>query len=381
MTEILFWLCIAVLVYAIIGYPIFLGVFSRMFGREPDKKGPRPQSFTFLISALNEEASIREKVKNCLSLSDDENSVVQVVVVSDGSTDRTVEEVAAVDDPRVELVVRQERSGKALALNSILHLIRHEVVIFTDANSIAEPGALEAMTDLFSDPEIGGVCGQISVDSSKSGAIGKAEGFYWSYDQAMKRAETRLGGAVSAQGSLYAIRRQFVGPLRPDCADDFFNSVRVVAMGSRLAFAPQVRAVEHVTERATREMGRRIRSTERGWRALLSYSRLMNPFKHGWYAWQLFSHKFLRRLIPFVLSLFFVLSLAAMSEGPVYAAAAWLQVLVYSIVLVAAMNTRFRRLPVVRHLFFFAMSNFAMGLGLIRYLTGHRSTLWNPVRE
>lgn len=381
MMEFLFWLCLAVILYAIVGFPALLLAFDKLFGRDPKTEGPRPKYFTFMISALNEEASIREKVENCLALADSGNFQAQVLVVSDGSTDGTVDEVKAVQDPRVELIERKERSGKALALNSIIPLIKGEVVIFTDANSIVEPGALDAMADLFRDVEIGGVCGEIAVDTSKSGAIGKGEGWYWTYDQAMKRAETRLGGAVSAQGSFYAIRHQFVGPLSVDCADDFFNSVRVVAMGSRLAFEPKVRAIEHVTEKAKKEMGRRIRSTERGWRALLSYKQLMNPATHGWYAWQLFSHKFLRRLIPFFLLLFFVVSLATISTGPIYALAAWAQILGYGLVLAATALPRLRSLPGVRHLFFFTMSNVAMGAGLLRYLSGHRSTLWTPVRE
>ncbi|MEO0943947.1 MAG: glycosyltransferase [Pseudomonadota bacterium] len=381
MMEFLFWLCLLIIVYAIVGFPILLLAFDKIFGRDPVMTGERPKSFTFMISALNEEASIREKVENCLSLADSGNFDAQVLVVSDGSTDGTVEEVKAVKDPRIELIERKERSGKALALNSIIPLIKGEIVIFTDANSIVEPGALDAMADVFRDPDIGGVCGEISVDTSKAGAIGKGEGWYWTYDQAMKRAETRLGGAVSAQGSFYAIRHQFVGPLRVDCADDFFNSVRVVAMGSRLAFEPKVSAVEHVTEKAKKEMGRRIRSTERGWRALLHYRHLMNPATHGWYAWQLFSHKCLRRLIPFFLLLFFLLSLATMGSGGIYALAAWAQILVYGLVLIATALPRLRALPGIRHLFFFTMSNLAMGAGLVRYLTGHRSTLWTPVRE
>lgn len=381
MIEFLFWLCLAVVIYAIIGFPVLLLAFGKLFGRDPETGGARPTSFTFMISALNEEASIRAKVKNCLSLADSGNFDVQVLVVSDGSTDGTVREVQAVQDPRVELVERKERSGKALALNSIIPLIKGEIVIFTDANSIVEPGALDAMADLFRDRNIGGVCGEIAVDTTRSGAISRGEGWYWSYDQAMKRAETRLGGAVSAQGSFYAIRHEFVGPLSVDCADDFFNSVRVVAMGSRLASEPKVRAIEHVTEKAKAEMGRRIRSTERGWRALLSYKHLMNPATHGWYAWQLISHKFLRRLIPFFLLLFFLLSLAAMTSGPLYALAAWVQIVAYCTVLAAAAFPQLRGVPGIRHLFFFTMSNVAMGVGLLRYLTGHRSTLWTPVRE
>lgn len=380
MFEFLFWLCLALLVYVIVGYPILLLLLSKIFGRDERRSGPKPTSFTFLIAAYNEEAFIADKVQNCLDLAAPGGFDLQVIVVSDGSTDRTVEEVRSIVDPRVELIVPEARGGKAAALNRILPLATKEIVVFTDANSIVAPGALEAMAERFSDPEVGGVCGEITVDKANSGAITKGEGLYWAYDQAMKRAETRLGGAVSAQGSIYAIRSKFTAPFRPDCADDFYNSVRVVAMGSRLVFEPRVRAMEHVTERAKNEIRRRIRSTERGWRALLCYKSLMNPFKHGWYAWQLFSHKLLRRLTPFLMLLFFILNIVVVGEGWFYFYLALLQVAVYACILAATFNLRIRKLPLVRQLFFFAMSNAAMAIGLIRYVGGTRSTVWNPVR-
>ena len=381
MIESLFWVCLTLLLYAIVGYPLCLLLFARLFGRDASLDGSGPKSFTFLIAAYNEEASIRQKVENSLALAELGGFDVQVIVVSDGSTDRTVEQVNSVSDERVHLVELEGRSGKALALNRILPLATNEIVIFTDANSLVAPGALEALTEQFSDRSVGGVCGEITVDVAKSGAIGKGEGFYWIYDHAMKRAETRLGGAVSAQGSFYAIRREFLGPFRPDCADDFYNSVRVVAMGSRLAFEPRVRAVEPVTEGAKREMNRRIRSTERGWRALLSYKSLLNPVTHGWYAWQLLSHKLLRRLTPFLLLFLFLLNLALIKDGVGYAVFACMQIGIYAVVAIAALSLRARKLPVVRQLFFFAMSNLAMAMGLIYYMTGRKSTIWNPVRE
>lgn len=381
MIEIMFWVCLTILLYIIFGYPLCVIMLSRFFGQDGRSDGHRPRSFTFLIAAYNEEACIREKIENCLALAETSKFDLQIIVISDGSTDRTVEEIRAVTDSRVQLIVPEVRSGKALALNQILPLANRDIIIFTDANSLVAPGSLQAMSERFGDPAVGGVCGEIVVDKAKSGAISKGEGLYWKYDQSMKQAETRLGGAVSAQGSFYAIRPQFAAPFVPDCADDFYNSVRVVAMGSRLAFEPRVRAFEHVTEGAKREMSRRIRSTERGWRALMAYKSLLNPLTHGWYAWQLLSHKALRRLTPFLILLLFLLNLALIGERWFYSLLAWFQIVLCVLITAAALNAWVRKLPVVRQLFFFAISNVAMALGLIRYMTGRRSTLWSPVRE
>src|SRR5690606_8801832 len=120
----------------------------------------------------------------------------------------------------------------------------------------------------------------------------------------LKAAESALGGAVSAQGTLYAMRRALVPAVIPDAmADDFYISVQAPAAGRRLVLAPQAVAIEAVTARHGDEFMRRVRSTERGWRALWAMRRLMNPFRHGFYALQLICHKLLRRLVAFLLPL------------------------------------------------------------------------------
>ncbi|MEY8099700.1 glycosyltransferase family 2 protein [Falsihalocynthiibacter sp. S25ZX9] len=376
----LFWICMALMIYAILGYPLVLMMLARIVGREPVLKQEGPRSFTLLIAAHNEEACIADKLRNSLELAASGAFRVQIIVVSDGSTDRTVSEALSVADEKIEVVESVGRGGKALALNQILAKANGDVIVFTDANSFVSPGALEAIATHFCDPKIGGVCGQISVDKTGAGAIGRGEGFYWRYDQALKLAESQLGGTVSAQGSFYAIRREFAGPLRPDCADDFFNSVRVVAKGKRLSYQPEARATEVVTERAVLEMGRRVRSTEGGWRAMAAFWYLMNPWRYGLYAWQLISHKLLRRLVPFFLAIVFATNLLLLDEGMLYKILSTAQIFVYGAILAAAFIPSLRKLPIIGALFFFGMSNLAMALGLLRFITGKKSLVWKPVR-
>lgn len=379
--TVLFWLAVGLTLYTIIGYPLVLLTLVRFVARRPNNTQPPPQSFTFVIAAHNEEACIAEKLRNTLSQGGASGFALQVLVVSDGSTDETLSRAGSVGDARITVVAAEGRQGKALALNQILPKSVGEIVVFTDANSFLAPGALEAIAQHFRDPQIGGVCGRITVDKSRAGAIGRGEKLYWAYDQMLKLAESRLGGTVSAQGSLYAIRRELTAPLRIDCADDFYNSVRVVAAGKRLAFEPDARATEVVTDHAAKEMGRRIRSTERGWRAMMAFWWLMNPFRHGFYAFQLFSHKFLRRLVPFFLVAAFVANLFLLEQDWFYRVVGACQIAAYLAVILAAAVPALRRVPVIRELFFFAMSNLAMALGLVRFLRGKKSTLWKPVRD
>jgi len=134
--------------------------------------------------------------------------------------------------------------GKLDALNYALEHLSGDVVIFSDANSLLSDVALDKMIPHYTDPDVGGVCGQLRIDTKKGGDIAQADDFYWRYDQMLKHAESDLGGVVTAQGSIYSIRRELLQPLPKGPADDFLNSVRVVDQGFRLAFEPEATTFE-----------------------------------------------------------------------------------------------------------------------------------------
>ncbi len=306
---------------------------------------------------------------------------LDVVVVSDGSTDGTAAAVRASADPRVRVVEITEHVGKIAAMNRALEGIGGDVVIFSDANSEFAPGALKALLDRFGDPEVGGVCGALAIAGRRSGWLGVAERLYWRYDNALKLAESRLAGAVSAQGSLHAARRGLVGRIPLSVADDFYISTGVVATGRRLVFEPAAVTVEPVSGDTKGEFFRRVRSTERGWRGLLMRRGLLNPLRTGGYAVQLLFHKVLRRMTPFLLVALLIVSGALAGEHWVYAAALAVQAALYGAALLALLVPAARRIPGVTHAFFFVETQAAMALGLIRVALGRHSRSWKPVRD
>ncbi|MBF0332102.1 MAG: glycosyltransferase, partial [Alphaproteobacteria bacterium] len=305
---------------------------------------------------------------------------LSVCVAADGCTDGTAAAVRAVKDPRVRLVEFADHGGKIAALNRALLGIGGDVVAFSDANSHFVPGALAALLAPFGDPKVGGVCGAPRVAVARSGWLGLAEQLYWAYDNALKRGEDALGGAVSAQGSLYAMRRGLIGPIPLSVADDFYISTAAPAAGLRLAFAPGAVAVEEVSGATKREFGRRVRSTERGWRGLLMRGALLNPFRHGAYAIQLLFHKFLRRLVPLMLTALLPLSALLAGQHWIYATAFAGQVALYAAALGAALLPALRRLPGVPVAFFLVGAQVAMAMGLGRVALGLHSRSWKPVR-
>jgi len=376
-----FWLSIAAAAYTVVGYGLCLMVLSRLLPRRPAPPPAEPLEVDFLIAAYNEAPHIVAKIENCLNQDNPTGHPLRVMVVSDGSDDGTAELASSVRDERVTVMKTPGRVGKLAALNMALERLTGDVVVFSDANGLLTQGSLAALTEPFGDPQVGGVCGRIGIDPETAGSIGRAEGFFWRYDQALKAAEDHLGGVVSAQGSIYAVRRHLCAPVPPGVSDDFIMSVRAVAKGYRLAFAPGAQAHEEVTERAADEMARRVRSTEMGWRGLMSVKGLMNPFRTGLYGWQLFSHKFLRRMMPLFLVLLFLSSLVLIGQGWFYTAFAMVQVAGYGVVLAAWFMPPLRRLPLVGKAMFFVMTNIAMVLGIIAYWRGVKSSLWQPVRD
>lgn len=381
--EIAFWALAGLVTWSLFGYGLVWIMLAR-FAAVSGSFGPeRALRAVMLIAARNEAGSIRNKIESVLA-QDLKRHTLDILVVSDGSEDATVAEVRGLGREDVRVVETPGHVGKATALDLGLARIGDDVdvVILSDANSMLAPGALHALLAPFADPKVGGVCGRPEPLRRSGGWIARAEGLFWVYDSALKEAENRLGGAVSAQGALYAMRRALMPTRIPsDVADDFFISVRAVDLGYRLAFARDAVAREEVTTRTRGEMMRRVRSTERGWRALMAYARLLNPFRTGLYAAQLVSHKLLRRCVAFVLPPLLAISLGLSGRGVVYDLAAVGQLGVYGLALSALVSPQLAKLPGAGAAAFFVMGHAAMAFGILRAAFGVRSARWTPLRS
>ncbi len=374
-----FWMIIALAAFVMVGYGLVIILLERLLGRQRRPEAI-PLNATVLIAAHNEERCIGQKLRNILN-QDVGSHCLRVVVASDGSVDRTADIVRSFSDPRVCLVDVREHVGKIPAMNRALEQIDCDVVVFSDANSELVPGALNALLAWFADPEVGGVCGAPSICMRGSGWLGWAERWYWRYDNRLKQAESRLGGAVSAQGSLYAVRRALIGSVPDTVSDDFFISTQAVAAGQRLAFEPDAVAVEAVSNNTRNEFFRRVRSTERGWRGLLMRRNLLNPWRTGFYAIQLLVHKVLRRMMPVMLAIMLPISIMLAGDHWIFAAALLAQVVLYGLAIIALLWPTARRMPGASIAFFFVETQIAMAWGLARVALGKHSRHWKPARD
>lgn len=381
MSLLLFWLLLFLVLWSLFGYGLVWMGLARLFGRREAPLPETPLRVTMLIAARNEAAVIRHKLETVLA-QDTGPHRLDILVVSDGSEDDTLAQALSLGAPAVAAFQTATHGGKARALTAGLARITADVVVFSDANSLLVPGALRHLLRPFACAQVGGTCGQPRPQAARGGWIARVEALFWRYDSGLKAAESALGGAVSAQGTLYAMRRALVPAVIPDAmADDFYISVQAPAAGRRLVLAPQAVAIEAVTARTGDEFMRRVRSTERGWRALWAMRGLMNPFRHGLYALQLICHKLLRRLVAFLLPLLLAVNMLVAAEGWFPAATLALQVAVYLLATVAILLPGARRLPGAGQAAFFVLGHAAMAWGIIRAGLGVRSSRWVPVRE
>jgi cellulose synthase/poly-beta-1,6-N-acetylglucosamine synthase-like glycosyltransferase len=382
MAELFFWLTVAGIGYAYVGFPLLLVLVAYMRPR-PVLRGKETPTMSLIVAAHNEEDQIEDRVVNALR-SDYPADGLEVLVAADGCTDRTVERVRALGEPRVR-VLELPRQGKLQALDAAVREARGEILVFSDANTVMDAGALRAMAGNFADPRVGGVAGHTGYRlESHAESSGRGEGLYWRYDTWLKQMESRTGSVVSAHGGLYAIRRALYQiPEETAVTDDFIISTGVVAQGFRLVFEPEARAFEAPAPAAAAEFGRRVRLMTRGWRAVFERRDLLNPARYGFYAVVLLSHKVVRRLVPLGLPVLLASSLVLAPRSWIFGGAALAQLAFYALAIAGA-AMRGKGLGHGRVLyvpFYFCLANAAALLAFLRFLRGDRIQRWQPQRH
>ncbi len=388
MSALLFWLATGLIGYTYVGFPLLVMLRARLRPR-PHTTADVTPSASVVIAAHEEEASIGARVDNLLAV-DYPPERLEIVIASDGSTDRTVAE-ARRDDPRVR-VLDLPRTGKASALNAAVAASTGEVLVFSDANTAYAPDAIRQLVRSFADPEVGGVAGNqvylkalpgMPLDASDATAIGAGERSYWDFDRVLKDAESLGGSVISATGAIYAIRRELFREVPDGVTDDFMTSTRVIAAGRRLVFEPNAVALEPVAGSSRSEYKRKVRIMTRGLRGVAMARGLLDPRRYGFYAVQLFTHKVLRRLMAIPLLVIAATSLTLWENGPIYRLAVLGQVLVYGLgaIGLGLRDHRAGRRPWFSLPAFFVLVNIASLHAAWNLVSGRRIDRWQPARR
>ncbi len=380
MSILFFGGALILIAYAYVLFPLVVLLRGRLCPRPFTQEDTTPR-VSIIVAAHNEEGSIGTKLQNLLSV-DYPTDRLEVLIASDGSNDDTENIVRGFAARGVQLLALPRR-GKAQALNAAVAASSGEILVFSDANSMYAADAVRALVRPFADASVGGVAGdQRYLEDSSPAVTADGERCYWDFDRKLKQAQSRAGNVTSATGAIYAIRRSLFSPVPEGVTDDFVTSTKVIAQGCRLVFAPAAVAFEPVAPSGEIEFGRKVRVITRGFQSVLEMRALLNPFRYGFYAIQLFSHKVLRRLVALPLLVLFVSSMVLWNQGPLYGTVALGQLLLYGCAAlgIALSKTRLGRAKVFTLPLFFVAVNVAALMGALKLLAGQRVVMWDPQR-
>jgi len=291
--AIILWVAAGALFYTYAGYVLLLWLIVQLRGtREVRKREVRPR-VSLVISAYDEASIIRQKLENALALQY-RGGRLEIVVVSDESTDGTDDIVLGYASRGVRLERRPVRGGKTAGLNHVVPALDCDIVVFSDANAMYAPDAIEKLVRNFADPEVGCVTGEARYLERDDSPADAGERAYWDYEIRIKRLETAVGSMVGGDGAIYAIRKELWQTLPADAINDFLNPLQIVAAGWRGVYEPQAICYEETAGGVSREYRRRVRIVSRSWRAIFQAPGVLNPFKVGLFALSVVSHKVLR---------------------------------------------------------------------------------------
>jgi cellulose synthase/poly-beta-1,6-N-acetylglucosamine synthase-like glycosyltransferase len=371
----LFWIAIAVIVYTYAGYPLLVFAFSTLRRRRV-AKAPCEPTVSILIAAHNEAAHIGATLENKLAV-DYPAGKLQIIVVSDGSTDGTDEVVRG--RAGVMLLRQEPRRGKTAALNLAVAHASGDILVFADANSMYEPGALRALVRNFSDPEVGYVTGRMVYRAPRETSVGIGCKAYMTYEDLLRQAETRLGSIVGVNGGIDAVRAWLYARMNDDQLPDFVLPLRVVERGYRVIYEREAVLTEETLTAARTEYRMRVRVALRTWWTLFEMRALFDVRRHGAFATQLFSHKVLRYVMGLVLPALYLLAFALSSSGLVYAATFVAASGLLGLAAAACAAERFGRAAGPLGIpYYFLLISTAPCHALFDFLRGRRQTVWTP---
>ncbi|WP_321415556.1 glycosyltransferase [uncultured Desulfobacter sp.] len=340
---------------------------------------------SMIIVVRNGEDLILKKIENAISI-EYPSDQYEIIIFSDGSTDKTVEKVQPFLNDRIHLYKSEEHTGKFQGLNKAVDASKGDIIFFSDADAMLDPKAVVTMTKHFSDPQIGGVCGRRIIGEQKK-LLAEAQDRYFSFDAWTKKIESRSGSITSNDGKLFAIRRDLFSPVPPGVTDDLYMALNIVKKKKRFVFESDALAFIRLPSRSVKhEIERRQRIVSTSLMGIFLMRDLLNPFEYGLYSLNLFLNKILRRLLPFFLVILFASNLYLSLYNPFYFITFFFQVLFYSMALIYPLIFQKREDQRIISrassiVFYFCIGNIGGLFGVFNFLMGKRIVKWTPIKN
>jgi len=371
----IFLLSIICILHTYIFYPLIIILLSMICKKRVKKDADYLPTVSLLIAAYNEEKIIQKKVENSLAI-DYPKEKFEIIIASDGSTDKTNEIVGNYKDKGV-ILKELPRAGKMTALNKTLPLAKGEIIVLSDANTIYKEDAIKKLVRNFNDDTIGGVTGDVRLISERV-SYGQGEGLYSKYEKYILMKESQISSIIGVDGAMYAIRKELFKPIPNEIIlDDLVNGMNITKQGYRVIYDNEAIGYEETASEAKGEFIRRIRVCGGGFQMIFKNQGIPTR-KQPFLLFQFISHKLFRWLTPFFLISFFITNLILINTNLIYRNYLLIQLLFYLFAVVGwlfKLKTKVFSIP-----FYFCLIQTASILGFYRYLTGKLKVTWTKGR-
>jgi cellulose synthase/poly-beta-1,6-N-acetylglucosamine synthase-like glycosyltransferase len=374
LAEILFWLFLFCVAYPYIIYPSLLMFLAAIKGK-PKRLHRFTGSFSIVVAAYNEEKSVGRRLTELTNYINASGFEGEIIIVSDGSTDRTAE-IARQHAPSVVRVLELPTNcGKAAALTAGCAAARNEIIVFADARQSWDPQALGLLLENFSDPSVGAVSGELVLESSPGILTGV--GLYWRYEKWVRRNESAVYSTVGVTGAISAVRRAlFRAVPQGTILDDVYWPLQVAMQGFRVVHDCRARAFDLLPDKVSGEFRRKLRTLSGNYQLLARLPSALLPWRNPiWF--QFFSHKVFRLVVPW--TLLGLLGLSVLLEHSVYRIALYAQLLAYGVALVGIWRRLASRSRVVAAASSFLILNVAAWVAFWVWLSGRAARTWHKV--
>lgn len=369
------WLLIFLTLFAYFGYPITLKLIL-IFIRKKTTRLPITPHVSLIITAYNEENRIRQKLDNTMQL-DYPRDKLQIIVASDGSTDKTHDIVNEYESRGVELFIVPDRKGKENAQAQAVKIAKGEILVFSDTATRLDPQGLKEIISNFADPSIGCVSSEDKMISDNENDVG-GEGFYVKYEMWLRTLESQCNSVVGLSGSFFAARREVCEDFSPKMQSDFRTLLNSMKRGMRGVSDPKAIGYYQDIKDKSREFQRKVRTVLRGLTVFFNHIEFLNVFKFGLFSYQFFCHKLLRWLVPVFLLGAFIANALLLGKSTFYSILFFMQVAfyvtaVFGMLVPGAMKFVFIKIPS-----FFVIVNVSIFVAWLKFIKGERVILWQP---
>lgn len=371
--ELIFWFFSILVIFIYLGYPSTLSIISIFKKKEYEKHDFFPK-VSILIPAHNEETVIEQKLKNCFNL-DYPSGSLEVILILDNCTDNTKNIAFKFADKNLKIIEQKVRSGKMAALNKAVPEAQGEILIFTDANAFFKNNAIETLIKYFKNSDIGGVCGKLIYRSEMANDSFEGESIYWRYEDLIKQLESKVNSLVTANGSIYAIRKNLFSKIDEDLADDIAFPIKFAKDKKVFIYEPDAIAREKPPQKVEEEFLRRVRIINQGFKSTFRLSgSILNA--GCLFVFEFLFHKLLRWLIPGFLFLIFISNIFLL-HLKIYLLFFIIQLIFYSMAVLGYILYRKNKKVKMFYLsFYFCLLNIAAIWGFIHFLLNVQTRTW-----